>query len=100
MLDLNHPDTPFIFQAAAHLDQLQRYWKHRATMREEALEQSLHTTVEALKALTRSRFAKKETAVIRKLEAIVQLFDDKETGDNDFYDLLSQLEYDLGTWAI
>ncbi|QJB30943.1 hypothetical protein HF329_06350 [Chitinophaga oryzae] len=100
MLDPNHPNTPFIFQAAAHPDQLRLYWKHRATMREEALEQSLRTVVEALETLTRSRFAKNETAVAGKLEAIVQLFDDKEAGDSGFYDLLGQLEHDLGTWAI
>ncbi|NLR69017.1 hypothetical protein HGH92_32245 [Chitinophaga varians] len=100
MLDLNHPDTPFIFQASAHLDKLRLYWQHRVTMREEALEQSLRTEIDALETLARHKFPKKQIPVTEKLAIIRRLFDEEEATDKDFYEVIGQLEFDLGTWAI
>ncbi|MBC9928902.1 hypothetical protein [Chitinophaga qingshengii] len=94
MLDLNHPDTPFIFQAAAHLDKLQLYWQHRTTVREEVWQ----TEIAALKTLAQTKFAKKEEVICQRLTAMQHLFD--EPGDGDFGEILCQLEYDFGTWAI
>jgi hypothetical protein len=107
MLNPDHPDTKFIFEAAAYLDRLTQLLNDLDSLPGIGLvnlDEMVATRIEALRKHANEHFMAKVASIdpvlseIRQRFAIILLNREKEKAA--IFQLISKLEFEFGTWAI